>query len=296
MTDNPYIIPDDRYYTVNFSGGRSSAFMLRQILDANHGIPENAFVVFCNTGKERPETLDFVHKVGENWGIDITWLEYRYLADAKGGRWDPKNHYEVVYWHTASRAGEPFEQLIKSKRLLPNPVTRLCTSELKVKTVDRWLRRTMKIDSKNARNILGIRFDERRRWEKALLKHCDTIYPMVYAKHTKRDVDEFWEFNRKHNGFDLTIPSTHGNCDLCFLKRKKALIYYIAEEPELAQWWADMEAFRIESKGEHIRNERILNFNKEYSYAELVDEALTQPDMFLESDAIFEKIDCFCGD
>jgi 3'-phosphoadenosine 5'-phosphosulfate sulfotransferase (PAPS reductase)/FAD synthetase len=32
-------------------------------------------VTFANTGKEMPETLDFVRDCGEHWGVDITWLE-----------------------------------------------------------------------------------------------------------------------------------------------------------------------------------------------------------------------------
>ena len=33
---NPYLFPDDRHRVINFSGGRSSGYMLAQILEA-HG-------------------------------------------------------------------------------------------------------------------------------------------------------------------------------------------------------------------------------------------------------------------
>lgn len=33
-------------------------------------------VVFANTGKERPETLDFVQECAERWDVPIPWLEY----------------------------------------------------------------------------------------------------------------------------------------------------------------------------------------------------------------------------
>ena len=51
---NPWCIPDDeRYRTINVSGGRSSAYMLRHILDAHGGeLPPRTVPVFCNTGKE----------------------------------------------------------------------------------------------------------------------------------------------------------------------------------------------------------------------------------------------------
>lgn len=80
MTDNPYLLPvDDWCRVINFSGGRSSAYMLYHILDAHDGkLPNSAVVCFANTGKERPETLDFVKECGERWNVPITWLEYRY--------------------------------------------------------------------------------------------------------------------------------------------------------------------------------------------------------------------------
>ncbi len=44
---------------ISFSGGRTSAFMLRRILDAGGGtLFPDVKVAFFNTGKERPETLD----------------------------------------------------------------------------------------------------------------------------------------------------------------------------------------------------------------------------------------------
>ena len=45
---------------VSFSGGRTSGYMLRKILDAHGGVlPSNVHVIFANTGDELPPTLDF---------------------------------------------------------------------------------------------------------------------------------------------------------------------------------------------------------------------------------------------
>ena len=61
---------------ISFSGGRTSAFMLKQILNAYGGtLPKDIKVCFANTGKELPETLDFVHEVETMWDVDIHWLE-----------------------------------------------------------------------------------------------------------------------------------------------------------------------------------------------------------------------------
>ena len=56
---NPYKIPTPAL--ISFSGGRTSGFMLWNILNAYDGkLPEDIHVVFANTGKEANETLDFI--------------------------------------------------------------------------------------------------------------------------------------------------------------------------------------------------------------------------------------------
>lgn len=44
---------------VSFSGGRTSAYMLRQVLDNNED-SSDLVITFANTGKEHPATLEFV--------------------------------------------------------------------------------------------------------------------------------------------------------------------------------------------------------------------------------------------
>jgi 3'-phosphoadenosine 5'-phosphosulfate sulfotransferase (PAPS reductase)/FAD synthetase len=96
---------------ISFSGGRTSAYMLWRVLQANGGLPAEAVVCFANTGKEEPETLDFVRDCSQAWGVPITWLEYR-----TGG-------YAVVDHESAARNGEPFDSLISDKGdYLPNPM------------------------------------------------------------------------------------------------------------------------------------------------------------------------------
>lgn len=57
---------------VSFSGGRTSGLMLRRMLDSG----EDFITCFENTGKEREETLQFVHEVERSWRVPIVWLEY----------------------------------------------------------------------------------------------------------------------------------------------------------------------------------------------------------------------------
>ncbi len=82
-------------------------------------LPEDAIVCFANTGKEDEATLKFVNDCSINWNVPITWIE--------------------VTYETASRNGEPFEAVIEKKNYLPNPVTRFCTIEMKIRPIANYL-------------------------------------------------------------------------------------------------------------------------------------------------------------
>ena len=78
---NPFLITEPT--AISFSGGRTSAYMLRRVLDANNGLPDCARVLFCNTGKEDEATLNFIHAVETKWCVPIIWLEYVAPSDVK---------------------------------------------------------------------------------------------------------------------------------------------------------------------------------------------------------------------
>ena len=288
---NPYLLPDDDWNrTINFSGGRSSGYMLHQILEANGTLPESVRVVFCNTGKEHPATLDFVQECGSRWGVEIDWLEYRYLKDRAGGMKDPKNVHVVVNHNTASRQGEPFLSLIHKANILPNAVMRKCTTELKIETMRRFCRRDLGWSPREVRSIVGIRYDEPRRWQKALMTECLTEYPMVHARHSIAEVTDFWEASP----FDLGIPSHWGNCDLCFLKATAKIKHNMRENPAAADWWIDAEEGAVQRRADILRKVGMARFSKRWTYRELRDEALAEPDILIPGYS--DDDDCFCAD
>tara|TARA_R110000796_G_scaffold144294_1_gene261024 strand:+ start:157 stop:1476 length:1320 start_codon:yes stop_codon:yes gene_type:complete len=73
--NDPYKLPDGPV-AIQFSGGRTSGYMLKKILDRYDGaLPDDCHVLFQNTGREMPETLDFVHECQTQWNVPIVWLE-----------------------------------------------------------------------------------------------------------------------------------------------------------------------------------------------------------------------------
>ena len=264
---------------ISFSGGRTSAYMLWRVLQSNGGLPPEAIVCFANTGKECEETLEFVQRCSEEWNVPITWIEYR----------DDETKYAVVDFATASRDGEPFEALIRKRNYLPNPVTRFCTIDLKIRPMGRHLI-TLGFSSKQGEaenmSMIGMRADEQRRAAKIAVK---SRIPLVTAGVTKEIVGDFW----RNQSFDLQLPNNngvtmHGNCDLCFLKGGHQVFSLIAEKPERAIWWARMEALALASKpdGAVFRKDRP-------SYAQMLRFSKEQRNLF---DPAEETIPCFCGD
>lgn len=233
----PYMLPEGNV-AIAFSGGRTSAYMLHHILEANGSLPERVVVSFQNTGREMPETLDFVQECGERWGVRIVWLEYR--PDAP--------RFEVVSHNSASRNGEPFEALIRKRltseeydiKILPNVVYKYCTGDLKVHTATRYLR---SIGWKRWKAARGLRADEGERIGKANPRERWTPWhPLADAGVDKERVTQFWSrqpFNLRLLNVGGRTPL--GNCDGCFLKSEANRAALARDYPERAAWWAEME-------------------------------------------------------
>ena len=261
---------------ISFSGGRTSAYMLRKILNAYKGkLPEDIFVCFANTGKELPETLDFVHKCETEWKVKVNWLELE-ISETR-----PIWRTNEVSYKTASRKGEPFTQMLNKRSKLPSVFQRTCTQTLKVEVINRFMRSKGHAEWYAA---LGLRYDEPKRVTDAR-KGGDrniNIAPLYESKVTNEDVLNFWS----KNYFDLNIPSINGktvagNCDLCFLKGTNTIVNLLAEKPELADWWIEAE----KNSGQNFRYNR-------GSYIELLDLS-KKPHKPLMEDTTYT---CFCHD
>lgn len=282
----------ERYFKVDeptciaFSGGRTSAYMLWRVLNANDGLPDDCVVCFQNTGKEHHKTLEFVRDCGERWGIPIVWLEYH---------WDSPHHVREVDFESAAREGEPFAEMLARYDKLPNPLTRFCTGKLKIQTGNNYLRHVLGWEEWD--KMIGIRADEPRRATKILAnpnpesQRYTNIIPLYHAKVTVQDVAEFW----RNQPFDLQLPNvngvTHlGNCDLCYLKGTKQLMSIIASEPARADWWIEQE--RLVKLRAGTGDGKVFRRDRP-SYADMKAHAHEQVDMFGADE---EMLGCFCGD
>lgn len=289
---------------IQCSFGRTSGLMLWKILDAYDGaLPPDVHVVFQNTGKERPETLEFGRRMAEAWGVNIVWLEYerhylpiykseeRRLAAARArekcghvyeeaaGR--KEAGYRVADFASAARDGEPFHNLVDLMGL-PNQNTRLCTSEMKIRVAKKWM---MSHGYEEWDNVLGLRADEpsrlaRRRGQS---NRWTDVFPLAEAGVTNDDVLSFWS----KQPFDLTLPldengaTVGGNCDLCFMKAMPKKLRLIREDASAVAWWQEQE----ERTGQTFRPHGA-------TYKKLHLRAL-EPEACNVDDGLG---DCFCGD
>lgn len=254
---------------VSFSGGRTSAYMLHEIVQAYGGrLPDDIVVTFANTGREREETLRFVHECGSRWGVQIHWLEWRLGAPG----------FEEVGFNSAARNGEPFAALIAHKQRLPNWQERWCTEFLKVRPMFAFMR-ARGLEPGQYTETIGLRDDEGvrifRGLERAASDGRRVAYPLAEDGVRKSDVLAFW----RKQPFDLGLKQHEGNCDLCFLKGRSVRKAIIRDDVSRADWWLEQERTRNGS------------FDRRDCVSDLVAEVLSAPMFDFDS----EEHDVECG-
>lgn len=214
---------------ISFSGGRTSAFMTKYILESEKYKDREKVVIFSNTGKERTETLDFVNKCDIEWGLNVNWVEADIQHIDNVGTLPKK-----VTYQTASKDGYPFEQMIK-KYGLPNKAFPHCTRELKQVPINKYMKQ---LGFAKYETAIGIRADEEHRinWERA--KKESYIYPLATDMRVdKAFIRKWWD----KQCFDLELKDYEGNCDMCWKKSERKLLTMILESPHLIEWWNEME-------------------------------------------------------
>lgn len=199
---------------INFSGGRTSAYMTIKYYK------EGDLVIFCDTGREHPKTYKFINDFEAHEKIPIIRLKYK-------------------------DSDKPFDELLKHTKYkqIPNRVKRFCTNELKIKTCKRYLKT---IGILTFENLIGFRADEplriKRRVQK--FKKVFDLFPLYEDGITKPMIIDFWDKKE----YNLEIPSILGNCTLCFMKGKNAVMSILSSFPELADEWIKDEENNVDGK------------------------------------------------
>lgn len=215
---------------ISFSGGRTSGYMTKRILDEKRKDYDGIYVIFANTGLENEQTLEFVNQCDLNFDFNTIWVEA--LVNPQHGE---GIRHSVVNFANASRNGEPFYEMAK-KYGIPNLAFPMCTKNLKRYPIESYIREVLGLKSKQYDLAIGIRSDERRR-----VKYDKTrrvVYPLVdWFPADKQDVISWWE----DQSFDLQLQEHQGNCKTCWKKSFKKLMMLYQEDPSQFDHFDRME-------------------------------------------------------
>tara|TARA_R100001244_G_scaffold105520_1_gene78269 strand:- start:268 stop:1254 length:987 start_codon:yes stop_codon:yes gene_type:complete len=250
--------PLKKKIAISFSGGKTSAYMTKMLMDRFRDDPEYEVVVtFANTGEEHEETLKFVDRCDKAFDLDVVWLEAEVIPEKGVG-----TTFRVVDFESASRDGRPFEDVIK-KYGIPNKSYNHCTRETKLAPLQKFVNSTgwHKGDVSWA---VGIRYDEMDRVSLTSMVTRNVFYPCVDAQVTNKDVIDFWA----EQSFNLNIPSHLGNCKWCWKKSKRKLLTLFVDHPEFFDFPLRMEreyalvAGKRRDGGEEVRKRTFFRENK----------------------------------
>jgi hypothetical protein len=241
-------------------GGTSYGWKIWRVTDKKDEydgeLPKDVHVLFADTHKEREETYDFVRDCAKQWNVPVHWVE------RPGG----------------------FAKLIEDRGYVPNPVTRFCTTELKIRPIKKWMRAR---GYEHWGMVIGVRADEVHRMVRLQRGEGNERwwyqFPLVDAGVCEDDVMAYW----RCSPFDLRLKPYESNCDLCFLKGVKKRLQIITAHPELATWWIEQET----KIGATFRKDQPVS-----SLLTRADLLRRQLDLFPAEVLDVGEGDCLCGD
>jgi len=274
---------------LSFSGGETSAYMTKWCLE-NLKDEYEMVVVFANTGEEREETLEFVDRCDKHFGFEVVWVEavvrvgviinerkhVFYIRDweriknkfTKKGiednfkRFDIGVVHKIVDFETASRNGEPFEDMIK-KYGIPNQAYPHCTRSLKTDPMLAYMRDGL--GWKEYYTAIGIRLDEFDRMNDNA-DELKFLYPLVDNRVTKKHINAFWD----SMPFRLELKGFEGNCKACWKKSDRKLFTLALQDESL---FDNMVKWEEKYYGEHPEKPAFYFYRKDRSAKEIITEA-----------------------
>ncbi len=206
-------------HILSLSGGKDSTALAIYLRDR---IPELEYV-FCDTGKELPETYDYLERLEIYLGKPVVRLNSDRDFD----------HYLQIYNH-----------------VLPDARTRWCTRKLKIEPFERY------VGEGPCYNYIGIRADEPHR--KGYISTKPNIiprYPFVEEGITERDVLRILEES------GLGLPEyyrwrSRSGCYFCFFQQRMEWIGLLENHPELYQQAMEYEKLDPETGQSYTWSQR----------------------------------------
>jgi 3'-phosphoadenosine 5'-phosphosulfate sulfotransferase (PAPS reductase)/FAD synthetase len=184
-------------HVLGLSGGKDSAALAIYMRDR---VPEMEYF-FCDTGRELPETYEYLQRLETLLAKPITHLN----ADRDFDHW---------LWVFGGA--------------LPSPQMRWCTKNLKIKPLEAW------IGDDPTRTYIGIRADENRDGYISRKANVTPVFPFKENGLVKNDVLRILEES------GVGLPSyyawrTRSGCFFCFFQRKYEWVRLAEEHPDLFQ-------------------------------------------------------------
>lgn len=182
-------------HILGLSGGKDSAALAVFM----HGKVPDMEYFFCDTGKELPETYDFLDRLKARLGIRIVRLEAERGFD----------HWLSVF-----------------NGFLPSPKMRWCTKVLKIEPLERFIGEDV------ATSYIGLRADERRDGYISTKPNIRAEFPLREAGIDKAGVERILTES------GIGMPAyyrwrSRSGCFFCFYQRKIEWVRLAEEHPDL---------------------------------------------------------------
>ena len=208
---------------INVSGGRSSAMMARHIQTSEKYKDYQKLYVFCNTGLERPETIQFLKDQMKFWDLPLYLIEGVYsLKKGIGVK------SKLVDFDTLDMDGKVFSQAIEQLNKnewcgVPNEAIPYCSDYMKKRVSHHFAKEVF--GSTKYLSAIGFRLEDmpkRITWSE-IKKEKKRIFPLLTDFGNAVNQFELNRFFRKEK-FKLNIHSRLGNCTYCQKKSDRNLI------------------------------------------------------------------------
>lgn len=207
---------------ISFSGGKSSAFMAKWMLENKRHEYDAVITLFANTGQEHERTLEFVDRCDKAFNLNLVWVEaVTHHGERRGCT------HKVTNFADADRSGSVYSDMV-SKYGIPNKKYPHCTRELKLNPIKSYLR---SIGWKKGEydTAIGLRGDEVHRISSSVGEER-ILYPLMeYINVDKQFINDWWS----KQDFTLDLPEHLGNCTWCWKKSDKKLARVYRDDPNI---------------------------------------------------------------